>query len=80
MPSGSSLYVRLILLETGVLGLFTTLLLQNRLAIVFGLTIVAGLAVFIGTWSGCEAGWYPDRVGAPSSTSGLLHALGAAHR
>jgi hypothetical protein len=46
MPSGRSAYVSAILLETGVLGLFITLLLGSPRMLGFGLAIVAGLAVF----------------------------------
>jgi hypothetical protein len=43
MPSGRSIYGSAMLLETGVLGLFTTLLLRSAWALLFGLAIVAGL-------------------------------------
>ena len=78
MPSGRSMYATAVLLETGVLGLFTTLMLQSRLAIVFGLTIVAGLMVFIGHVIWMRGKLVPRPVGAPSIDFGLLHALGAA--
>jgi hypothetical protein len=57
--------------ETGGFGLFTTCCFK-RLAIVFGLTIVAGFAVSSDMWSGCEAGWYLDPWVLHRSTSGLL--------
>jgi cbb3-type cytochrome oxidase subunit 1 len=47
IPSGRSLWASALLLETGVLGLFTTLLFRSTWTIVFGVLIVAGLAVFI---------------------------------
>ena len=36
MPSGRSMFVSAILLETGVLGLFVSLLLQSRWSLGFG--------------------------------------------
>jgi hypothetical protein len=47
MPSGARLWVSAILLEVGLLGLTTTLLLRARIAWVFALTIVAGFAMFL---------------------------------
>lgn len=47
MPAGRSLYASAFLLEAGVLGLFTTLLLQSPWTVMFGMLIVAGLAVFV---------------------------------
>ncbi|HZR26680.1 MAG TPA: hypothetical protein VFA59_24010 [Vicinamibacterales bacterium] len=47
IPTGRSVWASAVLLETGVLGLFATLLLRSAWAIAFGLVIVAGLAVFI---------------------------------
>ena len=47
IPSGLSLYASVALLEVGVLGLFTTLLFRSAWTIAFGVTIVAGLGVFV---------------------------------
>ena len=77
MPSGASLYTTAVLLETGILGLFTTLILQSPLAIIFGLTIVAGLAVFIGHVVWMRGRLVSRPVGAPAIDFGLLHAAGA---
>lgn len=47
-PSGATLYVSAALLETGVAGLFVTLLRQSAWSALFGALILAGLAAFIG--------------------------------
>ena len=47
MPKGPSLWISAILLQTGVTGLFVTLLLRHRLVWVFALMIVAGFAAFL---------------------------------
>src|SRR5262249_10499328 len=46
MPASRSMFLSAALLETGVLGLFMTLLLQSRWAIVFGIVIVIALTAF----------------------------------
>jgi hypothetical protein len=46
MPSGRSVYAGAALLETGVIGLFVTLLVGNALNWLFGIVVVAGLVVF----------------------------------
>jgi hypothetical protein len=46
MPSGWSVYATAVTLETGVLGLFGTLLVRSSLALAFGGLVVAGLMVF----------------------------------
>jgi hypothetical protein len=48
MPSGRSIYASAILLETGVIGLFVSLLLRSAWTLYFGLFIVAGLIAFAG--------------------------------
>jgi hypothetical protein len=77
MPAGRSMYASAILLETGVLGLFVTLLLRSGWALVFGLTAVAGMAVFAGhiVWMLRRPAAKP--AGAPSLDFGVLHAAGA---
>jgi hypothetical protein len=77
MPTGRSIYASAILLESGILGLFTTLLLRSGWAPLFGLTIVAGLAMFAG-----HVIWMLRRpvskpVGASRVPFGLLHAANA---
>jgi hypothetical protein len=77
MPTGRSIYASAILLEIGVLGLFTTLLLRSGWALLFGSTTVAGLAVF-----GAHVAWMvrqpaPKPVGAPRLDFGVLHAASA---
>jgi len=45
MPTGRAMDAAVILLETGVLGLFVALLLRSGWAVLFGLTFAAGLGV-----------------------------------
>ena len=77
IPAGSSIYLGAALLETGVLGLFVALLLRNRLALVFGLTVIAGLILSLR-----QVVWMLNHrvskpVGAPRIDFGLLHAAAA---
>jgi hypothetical protein len=74
MPKGARLWVSAALLQTGVLGLFVTLLLRSRLAWIFALVIVAGFAAFL--W---QIGWMlrhprprPPKLRAPDPA--VLHA------
>ena len=78
IPSGRSLYASAVLLEIGVLGLFTTLLLRNSWTIVFGITIVAGLGVFIAhvVWMRRHLAAKPP--GIRRIQFGVLHAASAA--
>jgi hypothetical protein len=46
MPSGPGLWSSAILLETGICGLFVTLLLRERVVWVFALVVIAGFAAF----------------------------------
>jgi hypothetical protein len=78
MPSGGSLYVTAILLEIGVLGLFTTLLVRSRFTVVFGSAIVAALLVFTGHIVWMRRRLVSKPAGAPSIDFALLHAAGAA--
>ena len=78
IPSGRSVWSSAVLLEIGVLGLFTTLLLRSAWTIVFGVTVVAGLVVFMG-----HVVWMRRHLAAkPPSVQrfqfGLLHAANAA--
>jgi len=77
MPSGRSIYASAILLEIGVLGLFTTLVAGSALSLAFGLVIVSGLAAFA-----VQVAWMwrravPKPAGAARVSFGLLHAAGA---
>ena len=78
MPSGRSMYVSAVLLETGVLGPFITLLVRSRWTLLFGMLIVAGLAIF-----GGHVAWMRRRLaskpaGAHRIEFGGLHAANAA--
>lgn len=77
MPSGRSIYASAILLETGVIGLFTTLLLRSSWALVFGLAIAAGFAVFGGHVVWMLRRPVPKPPGAPRPDFAVLHAAGA---
>ena len=77
MISGSSLNASAILLETGVLGLFVTLLFRSAWSVLFGLFIAAGLIVF-----GLHIVWIrhapaPKPPGAPDVNFAALHAAAA---
>src|SRR5205807_1117043 len=74
MPTGRSIYASAILIELGVLGLFTTLLLRSGLALAFGVTVVAGLVVFAAHVAGMLRHRVSKPVGAPRVDFGLLHA------
>lgn len=78
IPSGRSLYASAVLFEIGVLGLFTTLLLRSSWTIVFGITIVAGLAVFMAhvVWMRGHLAARPP--GLRHRQFGVLHAASAA--
>jgi len=78
MPAGRSTFASAILIETGVLGLFTSLLLRSNWAVVFGGVIVAGLAAF-----GAHVVWmlrHPvsKPAGMRRPDFGVLHAAAAA--
>ena len=47
MPSGPRLWTSALLLQTGVMGLFVSLLMRGRFAWVFALAIVGGFAAFL---------------------------------
>lgn len=78
MPGGRSPYASAILLEAGVLGLFTTLLLRSRWATAFGTLIVAGLFAFAALVVRMLRHRVSKPVGAPRVDFGLLHAAAAA--
>jgi hypothetical protein len=77
-PAGRSMYASAFLLEAGVLGLFGSLLVQSRRADVFGVTIVAGLAVFAAHVIGMVRSPAPKPHGAPRIDFGVMHAAAAA--
>jgi hypothetical protein len=78
IPSGRALYASAVLLEIGVLGLFTTLLLRSPWTIVFGVALLAGLAVFMAqvVWMRRHLAAKPP--GVQRIQFGLLHAASAA--
>ncbi len=78
IPYGRSLWASAVLLEAGVLGLFTTLLLRSAWAIVFGVAIVSGLVVFMAhvLWMRRHLAAKPP--GVRRIQFGLLHAANAA--
>jgi hypothetical protein len=77
MPSGPSVHASAVLLELGVLGLFVTLLVRSSLAIWFGLTIVAGIAVFAGHVLWMLRHRVSKPVDRPPLDFAVLHAAGA---
>jgi hypothetical protein len=77
MPAGRAMYASAILLEIGVLGLFTTLLLRSWWALMFGLTIVAGLAAFAADVIWMRRHRVSKPVGVPRVQLGLVHAASA---
>jgi hypothetical protein len=77
MRAARSLYLSAILLQTGVLGLYTTLLLRSRWTLVFGVIVVAGVCAFgvqVGGMLRRRVSRPPD---APRIDFALLHAAGA---
>jgi hypothetical protein len=77
MPTGRSIYASAVLLETGVLGLFTTLLLQSRWVLLFGPMIVAGLGVFGAHVVSMRRHLVSKPLGAPRIDAGHLHTASA---
>lgn len=77
MPSGRTIYASAILLETGVLGLFTTLLIRSAWATLFGLMIVAGLLVFAAHVRWMLRRPAPKPPDAPRIDFAVLHAASA---
>lgn len=67
MPSGRSLYVSALLLQAGITGLFTTLVMRSGAALVFALLIIGAIISF-----GVHAAWMisnPRRPPAARATS-----------
>jgi len=77
MPTGRSIYASAILLEAGVLGLFTTLLLRSAVAWLFGIAITAGIIVFAVHVRWMLRHRVSKPAGAPRVDFGLLHAAAA---
>ena len=77
MPSGRSTFASAVLLETGVLGLFVSLLIGSAWTLLFGGVIVAGLAAFAAHVVWMLRSPAPRPPGAPRIDFGVLHAAGA---
>jgi hypothetical protein len=77
MPPERSMYASAILLETGVLGLFVTLLIRSDWAVAFGIIIAAGLLVFASHVVWMTRHPVSKPAGAPRFDCGLLHAAAA---
>ncbi|HJZ74308.1 MAG TPA: hypothetical protein VKE51_21370 [Vicinamibacterales bacterium] len=77
MPSGRSIYASAVLLELGVLGLFTTLLLRSGSARWCGVLVVAGIGVFAGQVAWMVRHRVLRRVDAHAVDFAVLHAAGA---
>ena len=76
-PAGRSLFLSAVLIETGVLGLFTALVLQSPWARLFGVLIVAGLAAFAAHVAGMIRSPRPRQPGAPAVDFAIAHAAAA---
>jgi hypothetical protein len=77
MPNGPSLWASAVLIESGVLGLFVTLLRRGTLAWTFAALIVAGFAAFV-----AHVGWMlkhprPRPPGVSMPDPAVLHAAAA---
>ncbi len=77
MPSGRSIYASALLLETGVLGLFVSLVTRSTFAWMFAGAILGGFAVFGGHVVWMVRSPSPRPAGAPRTDFGVLHAAGA---
>ena len=77
MPSGRSMFAGAILLETGVLGLFASLLLRSSGAIAAGLLVIAGVLVLAAHVAGMVRSPAARPPGAPRLDFAILHAAGA---
>jgi len=78
MPAARSMFASAVLLEIGVLGLFTTLLLRSAAAPVFGMVIVAAFLAFATRVVWMRRHRVPKPVAAPRVDFGQLHAAAAA--
>ncbi|MGE3705104.1 MAG: hypothetical protein AB7I13_07510 [Vicinamibacterales bacterium] len=76
-PAGRSTYLSAVLLETGVLGLFVTLLLRSTWTPVFGAFVLAGLAAFLSQVAAMARHRVRRPPEAPRVDFAVLHAAGA---
>ncbi len=76
-PEGATLFASALLLEAGVLGLFTALLVRSRWSQLFGLLIVAGIAAFAAHVVQMIRTPRPKPPAAPSVDFAVLHAAAA---
>jgi len=74
MPGGPRLWLSAILLQTGVSGLFVTLLWRGRFAWIFALTIVGGLAAFLSQVVWMRRRRRPPPPGLRAPDPAVLHA------
>ena len=74
MPTGRDLWITAILLEVGVVGLATVLLLRSRYTWVFALMVVAGFATFLGQVVWMLRHPRPRPPAVPTPDSAVLHA------
>ena len=74
MPRGRRLWTTAVLLETGVAGLFVTLLLRSRLVAFFALVTVAGIATFLSVVGTMAAHPRPRPPALPTPDPAVLHA------
>jgi hypothetical protein len=76
-PAGGRLWTSAVLLQTGTVGLFVTLLARGRFAWIFALTIVGGLAAFLSqvVWMLRQKRRAPPGLRAPDPA--VLHAAAA---
>jgi len=77
MPSGRSMFASAVLLETGALGLFVTLLLQSAWTALFGVSIVAGLGIFIAHVAWMVRSAVPKSAAAARIDFAVLHVAAA---
>ena len=77
MPTGRSVYASAILLESGIVGLFVTLVCQSRWTLFFAVVVASGLVTFIGSvvWMLRSPALKPTV--APRVDFAVLHAAGA---
>ena len=64
-PAGGTIYISALLLETGIAGLFVSLLLGSALAPMFAVLVISGFAA-----AGAHAAWMLKRRRTPSQASG----------
>ncbi len=77
MPAGRSLMASAVLLEIGVLGLFVTLLVRSSWTLLFGVSIVCGLAAFAGHVVWMVRHPAPKPPASPRTDFAVLHAASA---